>query len=61
MGSKEISERVKALRKMRGMTQKELAEKAGVGIATVRNIERGKYWTSEVMDKINNALGGAVY
>lgn len=61
MGSKEISERVKALRKMRGMTQMELAEKAGIGIATIRNIEAGKYWTSEVMDKINEALDGAVY
>ena len=36
--SKIISERRKAL----GITQTELAEMAGVGIATVKDIERGK-------------------
>ena len=36
--SKRISERRKAL----GITQTELAEMAGVGIATVKDIERGK-------------------
>lgn len=61
MGSKEISLRVFALRKMKNLTQQQLADMAGVNVQTIRNIEAGKYWSSEVMDKLNEALDGCVY
>ena len=45
---------VKALRKEYGLTQEDLALKAGVGLCFVRNLEQGK--TSLRMDKVNQLL-----
>jgi len=45
---------VKAKRKELGITQIELAEKAGVGIRFVRDLEQGK--GSLQMDKVNQVL-----
>lgn len=61
MGSKEIVARIKALRKERGWSQQDLADKSGVSIATIKKIEIGQAWTSTIMDKINEALDGCVY
>ncbi len=49
-----ISEFVKARRKFLGITQVELAEKAGVGLRFVRELEQGK--KSLRMDKVNEVL-----
>ena len=38
-----MSDALKELRKKRGLTQKELAEKAGLSIATIQGYEQGKY------------------
>ena len=45
---------VKAKRKMAGITQVELAEKAGVGLRFVRDLEQGK--ESLRMDLVNKVL-----
>lgn len=49
-----LSAAVKALRKEYGLTQEDLAMKAGVGLCFVRNLEQGK--TSLRMDKVNQLL-----
>lgn len=45
---------VKTLRKEYGLTQQDLAMKAGVGLCFVRNLEQGK--ASLRMDKVNQLL-----
>ncbi len=45
---------VKKRRKMLGLTQEELAEKAGVGLRFIRDLEQGK--VSLRMDKVNQVL-----
>lgn len=45
---------VKALRKEYGLTQEDLAMKAGVGLCFVRNLEQGK--ATLRMDKVNQLL-----
>ena len=49
-----LSAYVKAKRKLVDITQVELAEKAGVGLRFVRDLEQGK--TSLRMDKVNDVL-----
>lgn len=39
----ETSERIKEIRKEKGLTQKQLAEKAELSIATIQGYEQGKY------------------
>ena len=51
---KDISNFVKERRKFLGITQVELAEKAGLGLRFVRELEQGK--TSLRMDKVNDLL-----
>ena len=46
---------IKAARKNAGLTQTELAEKAGVGIHFVRDIEQGK--PNLQVNKVNQVLG----
>ena len=45
---------VKEKRKLAGLTQQELSEKAGVGLRFVRELEQGKQ--SLRMDKVNQVL-----
>ncbi len=45
---------VKEKRKLAGLTQPEMAEKAGVGLRFVRELEQGK--PSLKMDKVNQVL-----
>ena len=54
MGRTKLATIVKALRKEYGLTQEDLAMKAGVGICFVRNLEQGK--ASLRMDKVNQLL-----
>ncbi len=49
-----LSSFVKAKRKLAQITQIELAEKAGVGLRFVRDLEQGK--ASLRMDKVNDVL-----
>jgi len=49
-----LKEFVKRKRKSLKLTQKEMAEKAGVGIRFVRELERGKETLK--MDKVNQVL-----
>lgn len=51
----ELSEFVRNRRKSLGMTQPELAEKAGTGLRFIRDLEQGK--TTLRMDKVNQVLG----
>ncbi len=45
---------VKNRRKLLGLTQEELAEKAGVGLRFIRDLEQGKETLR--MDKVNQVL-----
>jgi len=49
-----ISEHIKQLRRQEKMTQQDLADRAGVGIHFVRDLEQGK--SSLRMDKVNDIL-----
>ena len=49
-----IAEHIKSRRKEYGLTQVELAERAGVGLRFVRELERGK--STVQLDKVNMVL-----
>ena len=49
-----IAEQIKLRRKTFGLTQAELAARAGVGLRFVRDLEQGK--ASMRMDKVNQVL-----
>ena len=49
-----IAENIKSRRKEHGLTQVELAERAGVGLRFVRELERGK--STVQLDKVNMVL-----
>ena len=49
-----ISEHIKTIRKQYGLTQVKLAERAGVGLRFVRELERGK--PTVQLDKVNMVL-----
>jgi len=50
----QLSSFIKERRKLLGITQVELAEKAGVGLRFVRELEQGK--ESVRLDKVNTVL-----
>lgn len=50
----QIAEQIKLRRKTYGLTQAELAARAGVGLRFVRDLEQGKI--SVRMDKVNQVL-----
>ena len=50
-----VSNAIKAKRKKYGLTQVELAQRAGVGLRFVRELEQGKKTLR--MDKVNLVLG----
>ena len=49
-----LSEHIKEKRKKNRLTQVELAERAGVGLRFVRDLEQGKHTLR--MDKVNQVL-----
>ena len=49
-----LSEHIKQKRKRNGLSQVELAERAGVGLRFVRDLEQGKQTLR--MDKVNDVL-----
>jgi y4mF family transcriptional regulator len=52
--SKELSGFIKLMRKKLGLTQTQLAERAGVGLRFIREMEQGKQTLQ--MDKVNQVL-----
>lgn len=52
-----ISDRVRELRRRRGMTQEELAERSGLSVAVVKKIEQGGTARMETYHKLAKALG----
>lgn len=50
----DIGEYIRSKRKLHGLTQVELAERSGVGVRFVRELERGKMTVQ--MDKVNQVL-----
>lgn len=50
-----LSEFIKKQRSLSGLTQPELAEKAGVGLRFIRELEQGKETLR--LDKVNQVLG----
>jgi y4mF family transcriptional regulator len=54
MKKTELQNTIKTKRKQLNLTQSELAEKAGVGLRFIRELEQGK--TTLRMDKVNQVL-----
>jgi y4mF family transcriptional regulator len=54
MHKMKISEQVKRLREKAKMTQRELADRAGVGLRFIRDLEQGKQTVRS--DKVNQVL-----
>ena len=53
-----LGNNIKSLRARRGLSQADFAEKAGISITFLSNIERGiKYPQPNMLSKIANALG----
>ena len=59
MEKEEIGKKIKILRKTRGLTQQQLADKLGIKRATISNYEIGRRSPSNVkeLEKIAEALG----
>lgn len=57
-----LSDRIKKYRKEQGLTQKELAEKTGLSIASIQGYEQGKYKPKiEQLEKIAFTLNASLY
>ena len=52
--------RLIALRKYRGLSQRELAARAGVSVVTLNKLERGGDVRLSVLDRLDRALDGAL-
>ncbi len=54
---KQLGQRIRELRKLRGLSQEELAEKIDIAINTMSNIERGNaFMTAPTLEKIIEIL-----
>ena len=57
-----LGERIKEIRKSKNLTQEQLAERIGIEIPSLSNIENGKnYPNSETIEKIANGLEMEVF
>lgn len=56
-----IGIRVKAMRKWKHLSQKQLAELSGVGYVTISRIERGEDCRISVVEKLEKAFGVTLY
>ncbi len=52
-----LAQRVRALRKRQGWTQQELAERSGLGVATVARLERSGQAQFSTILQVSSALG----
>lgn len=58
MDNKRVGQRVRAFRKLKGYTQQELADLAGISLAVLGAVERGnRRLEDQILDKIANVLG----
>lgn len=58
----DIDEHIKNIRRKNGLTQKELAQKTGLSIASIQGYEQGKYKPKiEQLKKIATALNVSIY
>jgi transcriptional regulator with XRE-family HTH domain len=55
-GPMTIADRVKQLRKEHGLTQEDLAAKAGLGVATIQRVERGEHPSAATIASIASAF-----
>lgn len=49
MENKQLAQRIRAFRKLKGLTQQELAERTGISLAVLGAIERGNRHAEEQM------------
>lgn len=59
--SNRLSHRLLVERKFQGLSQKELAEKAGVSVRTINSIENGGDSNLSIIHKIEQALNIKLY
>lgn len=58
MDIKRMGRRIRAFRKLKGLTQQDLAERIGVSLAVLGAVERGnRRLDDQILDKIAYALG----
>ena len=56
-----IAQRLLAFRKLKGLSQRELAKRAGVSVTTINHIEQGMNTDLAIIQKIENALEVKLY
>ncbi|ANY73571.1 helix-turn-helix domain-containing protein [Paenibacillus ihbetae] len=57
MENKQLAQRIRAFRKLKGLTQQELAERTGISLAVLGAVERGNRKAEEqVLAKIAEVL-----
>lgn len=56
-----IALRLKALRKLCSLSQKELAEMAGISVTTINNIEKGRDTSLSTIQKLEKVLDAKLY
>lgn len=58
MDNKRVGQRVRAFRKLKGYTQQDLADLAGISLTVLGAVERGnRRLEDQILDKIANVLG----
>ncbi|MBY9082534.1 helix-turn-helix transcriptional regulator [Paenibacillus sp. HN-1] len=61
MDSRRLGRRIRAFRKLKGYTQQELADRAGISLAVLGAVERGNRRSEDqILDKIAMVLGVGV-
>lgn len=61
MENKQLAQRIRAFRKLKGLTQQELADRTGISLAVIGAVERGNRRPEEqVLIQIADVLGIAL-